>query len=233
MMHAATKKNEPEIGKKPLIEVEGLRHTYGSNEVLFLESWQLQSGTNQLLVGPSGSGKTTLISILTGLMQPSSGTVQVLGQQISGLRTRELDRLRVSVFGLVFQDHHLVSSLSVAENLALAQHFAGQKQDRSWANHLLEQLGLRNKQQAKPASLSAGEAQRAAIARAAVCKPKILIADEPTSALDDKNTEDVVGLLKSLCSLWGATLLVASHDARIKPHFQKCLDLGSQKACAS
>lgn len=228
-----TPENEENFENKPLIEVSGLRHTYGSHEVLHLDHWCLQKQVNQLLIGPSGSGKTTLISILTGLMQPTSGEIWIDGDLMSGKGPRQLDKHRVSTFGLVFQDHHLVSSLSIKDNLALAQHFAGQKTDQAWADHLIERLGLKEKQYAKPANLSSGEAQRAAIARAAICKPSIIIADEPTSALDDQNTDRVISLLRDLCDEFAATLLVASHDARIKPYFERSLDLGISQTGAA
>lgn len=216
-----------------LLEIKELQHSYGAHDVLQLDHWRLNEGENQLLLGPSGSGKTTFLSILSGLLQPSSGQIWVQGRQISGMKPRELDKLRASTFGLVFQDHHLVSSLTLEENLDFAQYFARKKADPDWAPHLLSRLGLSDKKHSKPASLSRGEAQRAALARAAICRPPIMIADEPTSALDDRNCERVAELLQDLCQEWGATLLVASHDARIKRFFTKTLELGEEGKVAA
>ena len=205
----------------PVIEASAIRHQYGRREVLNLERLRVMPGENQLLLGPSGCGKTTLISILTGLLKPSSGHVSVMGQTLGPLSASALDILRTQTFGLVFQDHHLISSLSVEDNLFLALHFADQKQDKFWIHKLLALLDLEHLRHSKPSSLSRGEAQRAAVARAAVCKPPIIVADEPTSALDDTNTENVVSLFTSLVNEWGAALVVASHDNRIKHHFDQ------------
>ena len=191
--------------ERSLIKVQDLRHSFGDIEILNLPDWRLYQGENQLLLGPSGCGKTTLISLLTGLSRPSSGDIWIQEQSLSGLRPKKMDQLRTSTFGLIFQDHHLISSLTVGENLTLAQKFAAQALDEDWSNHLLDHLDLADKTNSKPAALSHGEAQRAAIARAAICRPPVIIADEPTSALDDRNTARVMKLLSSLCSEWDTT----------------------------
>ncbi|MCK0070619.1 ABC transporter ATP-binding protein [Kordiimonas laminariae] len=219
----------PTDSETPLIETKELRHSYSDQEILYIKSWCLHEGENQLLLGASGCGKTTLISLLSGLSKPSSGDIWVNGILLSGLQSGEIDRLRASMFGLIFQDYHLVSSLNVYENITLPQQFTNQPTDKGWAEHLLKRLGLTDKKHTKPSALSHGEAQRVAIARAAMCQPPVVIADEPTSALDDENTAHVMELLNNLCAEWGATLLVASHDKRIKPFFEKRLILKSQE----
>lgn len=218
--------NQPASGG-PLLEVTGLRHRYGDRLVLSLDDWVLRRGENQLLLGPSGSGKTTLLSVLTGLLTPTEGEVRLDGQRLSELTARERDERRAATFGLVFQDHHLISSLALEDNLAFARYVAGQDSDPAWTNMLLDQLGLADKRQAKPATLSRGEAQRAALARAAIARPPILIADEPSSALDDANTDRILTLMTDLCAHWDATLLVASHDQRLITHFDNRLHLGA------
>lgn len=216
-----------------LIEVSGLRHTFGNKTVLTLDNWSLMHGENQLLLGPSGSGKTTLLSVITGLLQPTSGDVKLRGQYLSQMSSGQKDKARATSFGLVFQDHHLVSSLTVEDNLAFARFVAGLADDPAWTATLLERLGLAGKKNAKPSTLSRGEAQRAAIARAAITRPPILIADEPTSALDDANTDHVLTLMTDLCEKWGATLLVASHDNRLTSYFSHRLDLAAQTGVAA
>lgn len=209
----------------PLLQVTGLRHAYGGKQALSLDSWQLMPAQHQLLLGPSGSGKTTLLGILSGLLSPTDGMISALGKPFDQMSLSDLSDFRARNFGFVFQDHHLVSSLTVEENLRLAQHLAGLAEDSDWENQLFDRLGLSNLRKSKPASLSHGEAQRAAIARAAVTRPKLLLADEPTSALDDENTHKVMELLKALSDEAGSTMLVASHDSRLKPFFEQTLAL--------
>ncbi|MEX0300243.1 MAG: ABC transporter ATP-binding protein [Kordiimonas sp.] len=211
--------------ERPLVEAFSLKHLYSEREVLRLNHWALRPGERHLLLGPSGSGKTTLISILTGLLQPTSGQVNIAGKTLASLSPKAVDALRAKTFGLVFQDHHLVSSLSLEDNLLLALRFSGQEKDEQWAHQLLALLGLEHLRHCKPSILSRCEAQRAAIARAAICKPPILIADEPTAALDDANTDRVITLFTNLANEWGAALLVASHDSRLSHHFDTRISL--------
>lgn len=209
----------------PLLHIAGLRHRYGNKLVLSIESWQLLAQQHQLLLGPSGSGKTTLLGILSGLLSATEGKVEALGISLSDMPVSELSSFRARNFGFVFQDHHLVSSLTIKENLSLALHLAELPDAPDWSDHLLSHLGLEELKEAKPARLSHGEAQRAAIARAAVTKPPLLLADEPTSSLDDDNAALVIELLKSLSEEAGSTMLIASHDSRVKPYFSNSLTL--------
>lgn len=211
--------------QKALLQVTDLRHQYGDRTVLSIDNWCLKEGDHQLLLGPSGSGKTTLLGILTGLLSPTGGKVEALGTNLTDMSVSQISSFRARNYGFVFQDHHLVSSLTVGENLTLAQHLAELPVDEDWGDHLLEQLGLANHKNSKPSELSHGEAQRAAIARAAVTKPPLILADEPTSALDDDNAIGVIELLKCLSAEAGSTMLIASHDSRIKPFFSNSLTL--------
>ena len=209
----------------PVLRVSALRHRYGDRDILRIRDWTLETGARHLLSGPSGSGKTTLLSILTGLLKPTEGEVFVGRKSIWDMAAWERDSFRAKHFGIVFQDHHLISSLSLADNLALARQLAGLEPDTGWAAHLLAILDLGHKAAAKPGRLSRGEAQRAALARAAVTRPGILVADEPTSALDDRNAERVLDLLALLGGEMDATILVASHDGRMTPFFTRGLKL--------
>jgi putative ABC transport system ATP-binding protein len=186
---------------------------------------------HQLLMGPSGSGKTTLLGILSGLLSPVEGVVEALNVPLKDMTISQLSVFRARNFGFVFQDHHLVSSLTLEDNLALAQQLADVPIDSNWVNQLLHSLGLTGLRQAKPSRLSHGEAQRAAIARAVVTRPPLILADEPTSALDDENADRVMGLLNTLCETSGSTMLVASHDNRLKPFFSQSLELQKLEEC--
>lgn len=210
---------------KALLQVSDLRHQYGDRTVLSIDDWSLNEGGHQLLLGPSGSGKTTLLGILTGLLSPTGGKVEALGTSLTNMSVSQLSSFRARNYGFVFQDHHLVSSLTVGENLTLARHLADLPVDEAWGDHLLDHLGLAKHKNNKPSELSHGEAQRAAIARAAVTKPPLILADEPTSALDDDNAVAVIDLLKDLSKEAGSTMLIASHDSRIKPYFSNSLTL--------
>ena len=211
--------------EESLLQVTDLKHKYGNRLVLSVTEWVLRSQEHQLLRGPSGSGKTTLLGILSGMLNPTQGTVEALGASLTDMSVSELSFFRAQNYGFVFQDHHLVSSLSVWDNLTLACHLAQLPEDPNWNNHLLDHLGLEEYKHSKPTNLSQGEAQRAAIARAAVTKPTLMLADEPTSSLDDDNAARVIELLKSLSEEFGSTMLVASHDSRVTSYFSKSLTL--------
>lgn len=209
----------------PMIVVDALSHAYGGRTVLRLPAWSVDRGGAALVLGQSGSGKTTLLHCLTGLLTPEAGQIRIDGTAITSLAPAERDRFRGATFGIVFQTLRLVSSLSVRQNLALARHLAGKPPDALLATSLLERLGIAHLAGAKPRALSTGEAQRAAIARAAVAQPAVLVADEPTSALDDHNAAAVALLLKDIAADVGSTIIVATHDTRIRPLFDQRLDL--------
>lgn len=185
----------------------------------------LQKNSQTLLLGPSGSGKTTLLSILAGLLKPTTGQALFEGQDFYKMSPRVRDRVRGESFGFVFQTLHLLPSLTLRQNIALAADMAGMDVDRQRLEGLLNKLGLADKAHRKPDALSQGEQQRAAIARAVLNKPSIIIADEPTSALDDDNAKAVIELIIRQSQETGAALLIATHDTRIINHFEKVIRL--------
>ena len=207
------------------LSVSGLSHSYGGRDRITVGDWDMQAGAMHLLSGPSGSGKTTLLSIITGLLRPSEGDVFLGGQSLWQRSVRARDAIRSRQFGIVFQDHHLISSLTLFDNMAMARALAGLPPDPAWADQLLQLLGIAEKKGAKPGQLSRGQAQRAALARAAATRPAFLMADEPTSALDRPNAERVITLLSALRDTVGSTILVASHDDRIAAAFSRGLRL--------
>jgi putative ABC transport system ATP-binding protein len=188
-------------------------------------SWEVPHGQHALMLGASGSGKTTLLHLLAGLLTPSSGTIEIDGQNIAALSGAALDSWRGKNIGMVFQTLHLVKALTVQDNLRLAQTMARMPADDARIAHLLGGLGLTDKAERYPHQLSVGQAQRVAIARAVLNKPKWILADEPTSALDDAHCEETLNLLEAQAQECGATLIVATHDGRIKSRYTHRIEL--------
>jgi ABC-type lipoprotein export system ATPase subunit len=195
----------------------GIEHRYGATTVLRIDAWRAAAGEHWLLAGPSGSGKTTLLHILAGLTTPSVGTVVVADSDLAALTGGARDRWRGRTIGLVPQRLHLVGALDVRDNLRLAQYLAGVPDDATRVQELLEALGVGHLARRYPRELSQGQAQRVAIARAVVNRPKLLLADEPTANLDDAHAARSLELLRAQAIAGGAALVVASHDARVRP----------------
>ena len=181
----------------------------------------IEKNKHLLILGSSGCGKTTLINLMTGLLKPSSGEIFFEDKNYSLLSDQELDNLRSENFGLIFQKLHLIKHLNIEQNISLAKN----KSHSLNINELINDLGLfgRNKQIAK--NLSVGESQRVAIARGIANNPKVIFADEPTSALDELNTKKVIELLFTQAKKTYATLIVSSHDYRIKKYFSNILEM--------
>ena len=215
------------------LAVEGVGKTFSGNRVLDGISFELKPKSKALLLGPSGSGKSTLLNIICGLQTPDSGNVSLGDQTIASAGSASnADAIRKAHMGIIFQTLKLVSALSVRANLALAQKLQTGAATPQLIDETLEKLGIAHRASARPFELSQGEAQRAAIARALVVEPDILIADEPTSALDHANTETVAQLLIEVAEKAGATLLIATHDDRLKSYFDQTLVLNSGKIAA-
>jgi len=210
-----------------MFAVENLTHAYDARDVLRVASWQAEQGAHWLILGPSGSGKTTLLHALAGILKPTSGSIKVAEQDLGVLRPTELDRFRGKHIGMVLQRLHLVSSLTVLNNLLLAQYMAGEPQNAARAREVLGSLDLADKANAHPHELSHGQAQRVAVARAVVNKPKLLLADEPTSNLDDARCMQALDLLQTQAKACGATLVIATHDGRIKSKVVNQYQLGA------
>jgi putative ABC transport system ATP-binding protein len=208
-----------------MISVRGLAHRYGTTEVLRVGEWKVAQGERWLVLGPSGSGKTTLLHAVAGLVLPSEGEIEVAGENLRRLQGARLDRWRGASVGIVLQALHLVKHLSVRDNLRLAQYLAQAPQDDARIADALEALGVAGKSARRPAELSHGERQRVAVARAVVNRPRVLLADEPTANLDDASAAATIDLLAEQASRYGATLVVATHDARVKGKFRERLEL--------
>jgi putative ABC transport system ATP-binding protein len=210
-----------------IIDVSGLVVRAGGRTIAAVAEWRVAKGQAVLLLGPSGSGKTTLMHAISGLIRPTEGTISVAGQTLAALRPAALDRFRGQHFGIVFQTLRLVRALSVEQNLALALALAGKPKDPARIQAVLERLSLGALAKAKPQRLSVGEGQRAAIARAVVTQPSVILADEPTSALDDGNAQRALDLLLSEAQGCGAALVIATHDRRLKDRISDRLELSA------
>lgn len=183
----------------------------------------VESGKHLLLIGPSGCGKTTLMNIMSTLLRASDGVISYKGTNYTSLSDKKLDNLRACNFGFVFQSMHLIGHLTVKQNIEIAQ----TQPDVQRIQSLINDLGLDGKEKQRAQNLSGGEAQRVAIARALANTPNVIFADEPTSALDDKNTENVMELLFEQAEKSNATLITATHDARIKHRFDNVLEMSA------
>ncbi|MCD8522750.1 MAG: ABC transporter ATP-binding protein [Saccharospirillaceae bacterium] len=227
--------DQPTADESPILEIRHLLHAWPdrqkqpSQTLLDIRHFQLQAGERCFLHGPSGSGKSTLLNIIAGLCQPSTGEVWLAHQPLWRLSARQRDRLRATQTGVISQTLNLLPYLTVSDNLQLMQRFAGQHNDRDWQAYLLQQLNLSAQANQTVAQLSVGQQQRAAIARALVHRPALIIADEPTSALDNDNKDAFMKLLLQQCSASAASLLFVSHDLSLQPHFDRVLDIAACK----
>ncbi|MHA4740386.1 ABC transporter ATP-binding protein [Dyadobacter sp. MSC1_007] len=204
-----------------MLRTTHLTKIFANGAALHFPDWNVGDGEQWLLLGESGSGKTTLLHMLAGLLKPSNGEVIVNGTDLYALRARELDRFRGRSIGIVFQQPHLIRSMTVEENMELAQGFAGAGKDSLRVREVLDALDMDHKRRSFPHELSQGQAQRVGIARALINRPALLLADEPTSSLDNRNAEAVVRLLSELAASQGSTLVISTHDDRVKDAFFK------------
>lgn len=210
-----------------MISINGLSFGYSDQKVLSIPQMEVQDEEHLLILGNSGSGKTTLLHILGGLLQPKEGKVVIGNTDLYSLSGHQRDKYRGQNIGLVFQKAHLISALSVGDNLLLAQYLSGTAQDKGRVYEVLEELNLGQKADKKVRALSQGEQQRVTIARALLNRPRVILADEPTASLDDENAMKVLNLLKSQAEKYQASLLIATHDQRVKDQFELQLNLSA------
>lgn len=208
-----------------MIELQNISYVVGVSTILQHLNWQVKQGQHSLMLGASGSGKTTLLHLLAGLLTPKNGEILIDGQDINKLQNSSLDTWRGRNIGMVFQTLHLVKALTVRDNLRIAQTMGGLAADEKLIETLLQKLGLSEKANSYPHQISIGQAQRVAVARAVVNKPKWILADEPTSALDDEHCTEMLNLLETQAQEYGATLIIATHDQRIKSRYSHVLEL--------
>ena len=198
-----------------MIRTQGLRYQYPNGPTISFPDVDLPQGAVLLLSGPSGSGKSTWLALVAALVAPTSGALMVANQSINTLKNVAADAWRARAIGFLPQKLHLSAALSVQQNLALAQWASGVPDDPSRIQNALQTLGVADLVHRLPGQLSGGQAQRVALARAVLLKPQVILADEPTASLDDEAAADAVHLLLSTAQAHGATLVIATHDARV------------------
>lgn len=203
-----------------MLETKDLAYSYDNSNWITFPDMACSAGDSYLILGQSGTGKTTFLHLLSGLLKPMKGDITIGDRSLSKLSGGELDKFRGKSIGVVFQSAHFISSLSVLDNLRIAQKLSGNPIDDQRIKDLLETLNLPHKENSLTKDLSVGEKQRVAIARAVINKPAILLADEPTSALDDKNCDEVLDLLEKTAQDANSILMIVTHDNRLKARFK-------------
>jgi putative ABC transport system ATP-binding protein len=198
-----------------MIQTRGLVYHYPQGTLLSFPDVEVPQGAVLLLSGPSGCGKSTWLALVAALEQPTAGQITVAGQALNALKNRASDAWRARAVGFLPQKLHLSAALTVQQNLAMAQWASGFAEDLPVIQATLQALGVADLAQRLPAQLSGGQAQRVALARAVLQKPQVILADEPTASLDDEAAADAIGLLLATARAHRATLVIATHDARV------------------
>lgn len=206
------------------LEVENLKKSYGENgsyiEVLKGVTTSIEQGEMCVILGTSGSGKSTFLNCIGGLDTVDSGSIKLKGQEIIGLRQKELLEYRRNTLGFIFQFYNLVPNLTVKENIQVCEYLSKKSLD---INELIETLGLTAHQNKFPWQLSGGQQQRCSIARALIKNPKLLLCDEPTGALDSSTSKDILILLEKINLKYGTTMLIVTHNTSIKDMVHKVI----------
>jgi putative ABC transport system ATP-binding protein len=218
-----------QVHPAPLVRIEGISKSFGSGatKVAAVQDVTFEIGRGEviLIMGPSGSGKTTLLLMLGGLLRPSSGRIVVDSEETTALGEAKLPNLRLRLFGFVFQDFNLLGALTAAENVQVVLDLARipARSARQRSESLLRDLELGDRLGFRPAQLSGGEKQRVAIARALANDPALILADEPTANLDSHIGHDVARLLRRIAHEQGRSVVVVSHDHRLREHSDRVL----------
>ena len=198
-----------------MIRTHQLTYTFANGPALAFPDVDVPQGGLLLLRGPSGSGKSTWLALVAGLLDAKGGELTVAGQAPIALKSAARDHWRAGAIGFLPQKLHLSPALTVAVNLALVYYAAGLPEDKAAIHSALASLGVADLAARKPSQLSGGQAQRVALARAVLLKPKVILADEPTASLDDAAAAAAIELLQRSARQCGATLVIATHDARV------------------
>ena len=216
-----------------LLSTENLSKKYGENEAVVTAldqvSFSVEKGEFVSVMGASGSGKSTLLNLLRGLDYPTEGKVLYHGNNLFDMNDEELSRFRLKTIGFIFQSYNLIPELTVRENIILPAEIAREKPDEERVAQIVESLGLSDRLAHLPGQISGGQQQRAAIARALINQPEILLCDEPTGNLDQKSGENVLQLLKMLNRDYGMTILMITHDAKIAEQTARTICLSDGK----
>ncbi|MDQ5894360.1 MAG: transporter ATP-binding protein [Actinomycetota bacterium] len=225
--------SHPKSSESPIVKATGLERIYGEGqaEVRALDGVDVtfDKGRFTSIMGPSGSGKSTLMHILAGLDKPTAGTVEIDGQEITGLDDGDLTELRRDKLGFVFQFFNLLPVLTAEENILLPLSIAKKKPDQEWVDQVIDRVGLSDRRSHRPSELSGGQQQRVAVARALVTKPAVLFADEPTGNLDSKASDDVLKLLRGAVDEVGQTVIMVTHEPDAAAHGDRLIALRDGK----
>lgn len=213
-----------------MISCKNLQYSYPSqnsvpSRILNFPDFTCDNDETLLILGKSGRGKTTLLHLIGLILKPQAGIIIIDHKEVQDLSPQELTAVRAEKIGIIYQRPHFVHALSVMENILLANYLANQKENKEHAEFLASQLGFADHLHKKPHQLSLGEQQRVSIARSLVNRPSILLADEPTSSLDDENCSRVIHLLQTQSAQIGASLVVVTHDQRLKNEFSNQITL--------
>ena len=208
-----------------MLATKQLTFEYGPQKQFAFPDVQCANREALLILGQSGTGKTTFLHLLALLLTPKSGSVIIGQTNLTQLSPAQTAAFRAKHVGIIYQKPHFVSSLSVMDNLLMANYLANKSQDKNRARELAGQLGFGDYLSKKTNQLSQGEQQRVSIARAVMNQPDVILADEPTSSLDDENTDRVVTLLRQQSEQIGASLIVVTHDQRLKDAFKNRVNL--------
>ena len=204
--------------KAPAVAATAVTRRYGDGEsavdALRGVTLEVPAGQFTAVMGPSGSGKSTLMHLLAGLDTPSSGTVEIGGEDITTMSDKQLTKLRRKHIGFVFQQFNLLPTLTAEENITLPLSIAGRKPDKADLEALIARVGLDDRRRHRPSEMSGGQQQRVAIARALISRPTVLFADEPTGNLDSASGAEILALLREAVELDGQTTLMVTHDPR-------------------
>ncbi len=202
-----------------MIKTTGLEFAYPAAAAIRFPDVDIAQGEVLLLRGPSGSGKSTWLALVAALVRPGAGSLEVAGQNLAALNRVQADAWRARTLGFLPQKLHMSAALTVAQNLGLAFWAAGAAQDHRRIDAALAAVGVAELADRLPAQLSGGQAQRVALARAVLMQPLVIAADEPTASLDDDAAREALHLLQSSAQRCGATLVIATHDARVGDFF--------------
>ena len=205
-----------------MIATQNLTFAYAADKQFTFPDFSCADRETMLILGKSGKGKTTFLHLMALLLKPTGGKIQINNQEISQLSVSSAADFRAKNVGIIYQKPHFVHALSVMDNLLLSNYLAGKNQAKDKAQHLAESLGFAEHLSKKTTQLSQGEQQRVSIARALMNSPSVILADEPTSSLDDDNCLKVINLLKKQTQEIGASLVVVTHDQRLKDEFSLC-----------
>ncbi|MEA5461230.1 ATP-binding cassette domain-containing protein [Arcicella sp. LKC2W] len=208
-----------------MIATQNLTFAYAADKQFIFPDFSCADRETMLILGKSGKGKTTFLHLMALLLKPTGGKIQINNQEISQLSVSAAADFRAKNVGIIYQKPHFVHALSVMDNLLLSNYLAGKNQAKDKAKHLAESLGFTDHLSKKTTQLSQGEQQRVSIARALMNSPSVILADEPTSSLDDDNCLKVIELLKKQTQEIGASLIVVTHDQRLKDVFAASLEL--------